>query len=431
MTGPTLPTQYYLQSLATETIFEDTGWLLEAPGETKPTLLRALYLDKQLIAGDDSLGIYKFAGWLPIGRLLKGSSAPVTFKSQHLAKKLGLSNLYITFSGYWPEKGAGMSTCSFKETEAYTVCARLDPGQKKVLVVASAGNTARAFARVCSDNHIPLLLCVPEDNLSALWFDKPLNECVKLAVTRTGSDYFDAIHLSNLVCECEGFITEGGAKNVARRDGMGTTVLSAVNVIGKIPEYYFQAVGSGTGAIAAWEANIRLLADGRYGNNKMKLIVSQNDPFIPIYNAWKAGSREMLPYDDAEARRHVEEIDAKVLSNRKPPYSVVGGLFDALTDSRGDVMIMTNAESAEANRLFQETEGIDIHPAAAVATASLIKAVNDGLVAKDAIIMLNITGGGEMRFKNGKVLHYLEPSEIFNVNPSLEEVKAVMKRIFS
>ena len=139
----------------------------------------------------------------------------------------------------------------------------------------------------------------------------------------------------------------------------------------------------------------------------------------------------MLPYDDAEARRHVEEIDAKVLSNRKPPYSVVGGLFDALTDSRGDVMIMTNAESAEANRLFQETEGIDIHPAAAVATASLIKAVNDGLVAKDAIIMLNITGGGEMRFKNGKVLHYLEPSEIFNVNPSLEEVKIVMKRIFS
>ena len=431
MTGPTLPTQYYLQSLATETIFEDTGWLLEAPGETKPTLLRALYLDKQLIAGDDSLGIYKFAGWLPIGRLLKGSSAPVTFKSQDLAKKLGLSNLYITFSGYWPEKGAGMSTCSFKETEAYTVCARLDPGQKKVLVVASAGNTARAFARVCSDNHIPLLLCVPEDNLSALWFDKPLNECVKLAVTRTGSDYFDAIHLSNRVCECEGFITEGGAKNVARRDGMGTTVLSAVNVIGKIPEYYFQAVGSGTGAIAAWEANIRLLADGRYGNNKMKLIVSQNDPFIPIYNAWKAGSREMLPYDDAEARRHVEEIDAKVLSNRKPPYSVVGGLFDALTDSRGDVMIMTNAESAEANRLFQETEGIDIHPAAAVATASLIKAVNDGLVAKDAIIMLNITGGGEMRFKNGKVLHYLEPSEIFKVNPALEEVKAVMKRIFS
>jgi cysteate synthase len=430
MTKPTLPTQYYLQSLATETIFEDSGWLLDAPFETKPTLLRALYLEKQLHVGDDSLGLYKFATWLPVKRMLKGSSAPVTFRSEHLAKALGLSNLYITFSGYWPEKGAGMSTCSFKETEAYTVCARLDPKQGKVLVVASAGNTARAFARVCSDNHIPLLLCVPEDNLNALWFDEPLNDCVKLAVTRKGSDYFDAIHLSNLACQCPGFIAEGGAKNVARRDGMGTTVLSAATTIGQIPDYYFQAVGSGTGAIAAWEANIRLIADGRFGTHKMKLIVSQNDPFIPIYLAWKAGSREMLPYDDAEARRDVEEIDAKVLSNRKPPYAIAGGLFDALTDSQGEVMIMTNAQAAEANRLFQDTEGIDIHPAAAIATASLMKAVADGLVGKDAVIMLNITGGGEERFKNGKVLHYLEPSHIFGIHASLEEVKVALKKMF-
>jgi len=430
MTELTLPTQYYLQSLATETIFEDTGWLLDAPGETKPTLLRALYLDKQLHVGDDSLGLYKFACWLPISRMLKGSSAPVTFRSQHLAKELGLSNLYITFSGFWPEKGAGMSTCSFKETEAYSVCARLDPEQGKVLVVASAGNTARAFAKVCSDNNIPLLLCVPEDNIGALWFDEPLNECVKLTVTTSGSDYFDAIHLSGLACKCDGFIAEGGAKNVARRDGMGTTVLSAATTIGCIPDYYFQAVGSGTGAIAAWEANIRLMADGRFGNHKMKLIVSQNDPFIPIYNAWKAGSREMLPYDDAEARRHVEEIDAKVLSNRRPPYSLVGGLFDALTDSRGDVMIMTNAEAAEASRLFQNTEGIDLHPAAAVAAASLIKAANDGTVEKDTIIMLNITGGGEEKFKSGKVLHYLAPSAVFDINPSNEEVQVALKKIF-
>ena len=431
MTETTLPTQYYLQSMATETIFEDSGWLLDAPGETKPTLLRALYLDKQLHVGDDSLGLYKFAGWLPIGRMLKGSSAPVTLRSQHLAKALGLTNLYITFSGYWPEKGAVMTTCSFKETEAYSVCARLNPDEGKVLVVASAGNTARAFARVCSDNNIPLLLCVPEDNLSALWFDEPLNKCVILAVTSKGSDYFDAIHLSNLVCKCEGFIAEGGAKNVARRDGMGTTVLSAATTIGRIPDYYFQAVGSGTGAIAAWEANIRLVADGRFGNHKMKLIVSQNDPFIPIYNAWKAGSREMLPYDDAEARRHVEEINAKVLSNRRPPYALAGGLFDALTDSQGDVMIMTNAEAAEANRLFQETEGIDINPAAAIAAASLIKAVNEGIVEKDAVIMLNITGGGEERFKKEKILHYLQPSLVFDITPSIEEVQVSLEKIFS
>ena len=57
--------------------------------------------------------------------MLKGSCAPVTYKSSKLAAALGLKNLYITFNGYYPKIGAHMSTCSFKETEAYSVCGRL------------------------------------------------------------------------------------------------------------------------------------------------------------------------------------------------------------------------------------------------------------------------------------------------------------------
>ena len=122
------------------------------------------------IEGDceNGFGIYKFADWLPVVRMLEGSSAPVTYKSEGLAKELGLKNLFITFSGFWPEKGALMKTCSFKETEAYSVCGRLNPEEHKILVVASAGNTARAFAQVCSDNNIPILITIPEDNLDAL-----------------------------------------------------------------------------------------------------------------------------------------------------------------------------------------------------------------------------------------------------------------------
>jgi cysteate synthase len=416
------PTRYNLKSLASGKIFEDTGWLLEAPGEATPSLIRAEYEKKQLRLCDESLGLYKFADWLPVQRMLHGSSAPVTYGSQGLAAALGLTNLFITFSGYWPERGAMMKTCSFKETEAYSVCGRMDAGQRKVLVVASAGNTARSFARVCSDNRIPLLLCMPEDNIGSMWFDAPVSDTVKLIVTRSGSDYFDAIHLSNLACTNPHFIAEGGAKNVARRDGMGTTVLSAVTTIGQIPDYYFQAIGSGTGAIAAWEANLRLLADGRFGQQKMKLMVSQNEPFVPIRNAWEARSREMLPLDDDLARRQVAEINAKVLSNRKPPYGIAGGLFDALTDSGGKVLTATNTEAAKAAALFLETEGIDIHPAAAIATATLIKQVQQKKLPADALIMLNITGGGEERFKKDKKLYFLEPSLVFDLGFTAEEV---------
>lgn len=323
-----------------------------------------------------------------------------------------------------------MTTCSFKETEAYSVCGRMKPEMDKILVVASAGNTARAFAKVCSENQIPLLLCVPEDNLDALWFEKPINSCVKLVCSAKGSDYFDAIHLSNVVAGMDGFVAEGGAKNVARRDGMGTTVLSAVTTIGRIPDYYFQAIGSGTGAIAAWEANLRFLADSRFGKTKMKLMVSQNQPFTPIYHAWKAGSRAMLPLDDNHARKQVEAIDAKVLSNRKPPYPIAGGLFDALSDSQGDVLLASNQQASEAARLFKETEGIDIHPAAAVATASLIEATTSNFIPKNACIMLNITGGGEEKFKNEKELYYLKPHIVFALDETSEKIISEVGKLF-
>ena len=423
-------TRYFLQSVKTGATFPDTGWVLDAPGESDPTLIKAIYEHRQLTVRETLPGLYKFADWLPVGRILEGSSAPVTYRSQGLASALGHHNLWITFSGWWPERGAAMTTCSFKETEAYSVCGRLDPANGKVLVVASAGNTARAFAKVCSENRIPLLLVVPEINLDALWFDQPLHGCIKLVCTAMGSDYFDAIQLSNAVAASEGFIAEGGAKNVARRDGMGTTVLSAVTAIGEIPGYYFQAVGSGTGAIAAWEANQRFLGDGRYGRNTMKLMVSQNAPFQPIYEAWHRGSRAMLPADDQEARTQAAAIDAKVLSNRRPPYPIAGGLFDALTATGGSVLLASNEEARKASHLFRETEGIDIHAAAAVATASLINAIQSKTIDPETPVMLNITGGGEERFKAANPLHYLQPSLICHPDATPEETLARISALF-
>ena len=183
------PTSYKLMNCADGRIFEDSGWTLADPQSEVPSLVRAVYEKKDFEIRNDLDGFYKFANWLPIKRTLNNSCPPVTYKSRKLAEYLKLENLYITFSGYYPEIGATMQTCSFKETEAYSVCARLAEDEKRVLVVASAGNTARAFAKVCSDNGIRLLLSIPEDNIHALWFDKPLNDCVKIIAAPKGADY--------------------------------------------------------------------------------------------------------------------------------------------------------------------------------------------------------------------------------------------------
>lgn len=402
---------YVLQNVATGRFFEDTGWLLSDPEYEGHSLIRAVYKNKQPDFSSCEKGLYRFADWMPINRTLEGSSAPVTYKSEKLAAYLGLEQLYITFSGYWPERGAFMKTCSFKETEAFSVCARIPAGEKRTLVVASAGNTARAFAMVCSENKIPLLLFVPYDNLDSLWFDKELDPCVRLVCSPPGTDYFDAIEMSNRCCEdTTRYFAEGGAKNVARRDGMGTTVLSAATFIGRIPDVYVQAVGSGTGVIAAWEATLRLREDGRYGSYLMQLIPSQNAPFLPIYRAWEASARNVAAMDPEDARKKSASISAKVLANRKPPYGISGGLYDALAATGGFMDFATNRELEQAGVLFEQLEGIDIHPAAAVATHSLIKNVLSGKIKRNAVVMLNITGGGEKRFRKDNRLYYLKPS---------------------
>ena len=422
-------TKYHLVNAADGHEFEDLGWTLSDPAGKTPSLVRAVYDNRKFTPRDDLDGIYRYAEWMPISRVLRKSCAPVTYKSKGLAQFLGLENLYITFSGWNPRIGAKMRTGSFKETEAYSVLARMEADEKRILVVQSAGNTARAFAQVCSDNRIPIVICVPQDNLHDLWFRRKLNKCVKLVAVPHGCDYNDAIALGEKLATNPHFMLEGGAKNIARRDGMGTTVLSCVEKMGRIPDAYFQAVGSGTGAIAAWENAYRLGEDGRFGENKMRVYVAQNDPFTLMYDSWKAGSRALVDLSPEEGRRQAEAVLATVLSNRKPPYSLAGGLFDVLKASGGDFYLASNNDIIYWLLQFRNREGYDLLPAACVAVTALAKAVREGAVKKDEYIMLNCTGGGTLgALARGFILK--EPDLVLSPDLSAEEVVRAVIALF-
>jgi len=418
-----IPVQRTLLCLASGHVFEDDCVRNEEPGVA--SLLRTVYKSTGFTPLDDMQGLYRYANWLPIDRTLEGSAAPVSYWSGKLAKRLGLNRLLISFNGYWPERGAFMKTGSFKECEAYSVCARF-PGKSR-LVVASAGNTARAFLRAASDNNIPLVIVIPYKYINSLYAVTPVADCVHVVAIGDNADYFDAIMVANKICEREGFVNEGGAKNVARRDGMGTTVLSAVDYASEIPDWYVQAIGSGTGAIAAHEANLRLNASGSFQLKQMRLLLAQNDPFTPIAGAWAQRSRTLPKQDINEAKDQIEQIDAKVLSNRNPPYGIAGGLFDALTGSEGEVDTVTNNELRNAMALFDELEGCDICPEAGAALAILIKAVNANRIDKDALVMLNITGGGESGIQRD--LHPQAVKPDYLVSPHVAENAIELDRL--
>lgn len=388
-------------------------------------------------------GIWRFLDWLPVkGTIEAATGGPVAYRSLGLSRELSLKRLYISFNGFWPEIGAALPTCSFKDLEAAPTMQRLmeeskrsqqklgqsgkglsesrpskgrpsengqsgggqsESGQNEserdrapTLVVASAGNTARAFAHIALLTGRRLLLFVPESALSRMWTtlsEEFSRDRVTLISVR--GDYYDAIQIAEKVQSRPGFVPEGGARNIARRDGMGTVMVDAALRIGELPAHYFQAVGSGTGGISAWEASLRLIRDGRFGSVLPRLHLAQNIPNSPIYYAWKG----------IEPQPQAAEMFDSVLFNRNPPYAVPGGVRDALVETKGEVYGVTDREAQQAKKLFEESEQIDIFNAAAVAVAALQKAVESGAVASDDCILLNITGGGLERIKETHQFH--------------------------
>jgi len=415
--GAHMERHYHLACPVCGRHFEDSpsDFLLSCPEPHAPALLRAVYRQKRLVVHPEHTGVFRFSEWLPIRRRLQGAPGPVVFRSTNLGPHLGLENLFIIFNGYWPEKGALMETCTFKELEAQAVCGRVVPEWESCLVVSSAGNTARAFLQACSRYSVPALVVVPGNSLPLLWSTRRPGPSVRLAVLEGDADYSDAIALGNGISNLEGYYSEGGAKNAARRDGMGTAMLSMVEEAGEIPHHYFQAVGSGTGAIAAWEMNQRLVEDGRYGSRKTRLHLAQNAPFTPMVDAWEAGARTITGTDDAGARTRVRSIRAQVLANRNPPYAIAGGLHDALRDTGGFMYRVTNDESARAGRLFVEQERCDIDAAAEVAVASLLQARAAGRVGSGDVVALNITGGGRSKLEAARAIEHLAPDVRFSL----------------
>jgi cysteate synthase len=191
----------------------------------------------------------------------------------------------------------------------------------------------------------------------------------------------------------------------------------------RLPDRYFQAVGSGAGAIGVWEMAERFLADGRYGSRLPILHLGQNLPFAPMVMAWQRKERALAKGDLDPAL--IPMITTRVLSTRYPAYSIQGGVFDALMATQGSMHGVRNNEVYAAMDLFQRTEGSDIVPAAGVAVAALQQAVRNGIVRPDELVLLNITGGGEKRLAPDNKVPCLEP-RLVSKNITEKEIEELL-----
>ncbi len=313
-----------------------------------------------------------------------------------LGRELGLENLWLLLSCFAPQYGADMPSSTFKGAEALGVYSRAITETNKLLIVSSAGNAGVAFLEIGSMLATPGIVVVPDGALPIMMTSSEPGAVSPLLIVLEDAFYPDAIRFVDEIVGRfpEHLVREGGAFNVARRDAMAIPFHRAVRAMKRLPDRYFQAVGSGTGAIAAWEAARRLKEHKECPGGPMRLHLVQNTPFTPMVDAWKAGSRTVSPMSHEEVHDRLKRTYASVLANAKPPYGLTGGVFDILTDSGGDMHAVCNEDALKANALFKRHFMLDPCPEASTALAGLIQAKESGQISGREHILLHITGGG-------------------------------------
>jgi len=351
-------------------------------------------------------GIWRYADWLPVEGNNAYTGQPILFESPELSSEVG-TDVYIAFHGYFPEIGAELVTCTFKEIEA-VVSLRYAAERNADIALSSVGNTANAFLAFSQYESINVYLFVPERVFQCVFCHEKSENATLIMVD---GSYDDASNLARKFAELRGIRYEGGGRNVARRDALATLAYTFLETYGFLPDVYFQAVGSGTGAIAFYEGSRRLLDEG-VADKLPRIVVAQNEPFTPIVDAWRNGSRKIAAYDYDP----LDVVYAQVLTNRSPLYSMGGGLYDILKETDGFAVSASEREAKEAGKLFREIYGVGLYPAAEVALAALLKSELKGK------ILLNVTGAGFRRLKKDYKVRRPKPDFVVEDETDLEAI---------
>ena len=382
--------------------FQDNGFAFSCPSGC-PSLISTEYTSPLRPKGQ---GIWRYIDWLPVEGRNDYSGKPVLFESPELSSEAG-TDVYIAFHGYFPEIGAELVTCTFKELEA-VISLRYAAEKGEDITLSSVGNTANAFLAFSHYEDINVYLFVPERVFQCVFCHEKSENATLIMVD---GSYDDASHLAQKFAELKGIRYEGGGRNVARRDALATLAYTFFETYGFLPDVYFQAVGSGTGAIAFYEGSKRLMNAG-LADNLPRIAVAQNEPFTPIVDAWRNRSREIGNYDYDP----LDVVYAQVLTNKSPLYSMKGGLYDILNETGGFAVSASEKEAKEAGRLFREIYGVGLYPAAEVALAALLKSELKGRV------LLNVTGAGFRRLKKDYKVRRPKPDFVVEDEADLEVI---------
>jgi threonine synthase len=325
-------------------------------------------------------GIWRWHELLPVDNpanfLTLGEGDAPLLRASNLAKQLQLPNLYI-------KDESNHATASFKARGMVVAISKAIELGLREFVIPTAGNAGGALAAYAARAGCRAHVFMPADT--------PIAN--KTEVRMSGADLIlvdglinDAAKLAREAAAQNGWFDVSTFKEPFRVEGKKTMGYELAEGFGwELPDVILYPTGGGTGLVGMWKAFAEMEALGWIGSARPRMVSVQATDCAPVVKAFKSGAERCEVWQNAST----------VASGLRVPAVFADRLIlQALRESHGTAVAVTDDEILSAQKELASSEGIFAAPEGAATLAALKHLIAEGWIKLEEKIVLFNTGSG-------------------------------------
>ena len=296
------------------------------------------------------------------------------YKADALGKELGIRELWIKDDGQNP-------TASLKDRASAMAVVKACEAGKTTIACSSTGNAASSLAGNAAAAGLSTFIFVPSR--------APKGKVAQLmmfgaTVILVEGSYEDTFRISAEAIERWGWYNRNAAINPYLMEGKKTVSLEIAEQLSfKMPDYVAVSVGDGCTIGGVWKG-FKVLYQAGLIDRLPRIISVQASGCCPINTAAAAGTMEWVPQEENTL------ADSIAVGVPRNPVKALR----AISESYGVTVNVSDEEIMAAMRLLGKHAGVFAEPAGAAGTAGVKKAVETGLIERNASVVSIVTGNG-------------------------------------
>ncbi|KIL47866.1 threonine synthase [Jeotgalibacillus campisalis] len=346
--------------------------------------------------------IKEYKEWLPVTSstpdvsLLEGNTPLVPLV--HFSKEWNI-DLHVKLEGANP-------TGSFKDRGMVMAVAKAKEEGSNAIICASTGNTSASAAAYGARAGLRTIVVIPDGRIALGKLAQA--KMYGADIVSIEGNFDEALTLVRRISE-EDNITLVNSVNPFRLEGQKTAALEVLQQLGKVPDLLALPVGNAGNISAYWKGFSEY--QDKYGGARPVLLGVQAEGAAPIVMNQIVEQPETI----ATAIRIGHPASWKLALN-------------ALKESSGDILSVSDEEILETYHLLARKEGIFAEPASCASIAGLKKRIEAGLIQEGSTVVAVLTGNGLKDPETAINTSNLEPVKIkANINDLRAELKGGVK----